>query len=105
MFSNPMFVQALRFLSGASLALTVAIMLLMSHCYLVGGRVPATVLGVFLCMTCQALMPLVGFALWGLLPARRSVSRSWRGEIENGRLGSRLGHGPEQAPSSLTFGD
>ncbi len=91
MYSNPMFAQALRFLSSAALALALAFGLLLSHCYWVGGRLPATVLHDFLCMSCQALLPLGAFAAWGLLTGRRPASRCWRANRLEGRLDSRLG--------------
>ncbi len=105
MFSNPMFVQALRFLARASLALALAFALLFSYCYFIGGRVPATISGVFLCMSCQALLPLAAFALWTLLPARRPASRSWLFATRGGRLDSRFGYAPELGPSRLSFLD
>lgn len=102
MFSNSMFGQALRLLSGACLALSLAFALAILHRRMVGGSVPPAVIGVFLCMSCQALLPAVAFALWDLFPARRPASRSWRGGMPDGRLVSRLGYAPDGAPSRLS---
>lgn len=105
MFSNRLFFQAQRFLLGAGLALALALALLIAHCYLVGGRAPAMLLGVFLCMTCQVFLPLAAFALWGLLTRRRPARRSWSAGPREGRLRSRLGAFLDAPAPHLTPGE
>jgi hypothetical protein len=61
---------ALRFFSGAALAVLFALALALACSFLIGGWVPATILGVFLCASCQAVLPAAGLLLCAFLAVR-----------------------------------
>jgi hypothetical protein len=76
MIFRPIFRCALRLVSGAAIALFFTLALSVAVSYMVGGWAPATILGVFLCASFEALLPLVGVlfcALLGVQLARQPI--------------------------------
>ncbi len=84
MMKRPILPCALRLLFGAALAPFFALALALASSYLIGGWVPATILGVFLCASCEALLP-VAALLFCIL------------------VGVRLAHTPNRAERGLDF--
>lgn len=60
-------VCALRLFSGVAVAVFLILSIALACSYLAGGWVPATILGTFLCASCEALFPQALFPVAGLL--------------------------------------